>query len=217
MLKNKGGLSHNIGQNLKNFPRLRRGFPIQGCSFHCFYLGNHCFYRCVCYFFASAAPKPSYAASETVREFNQQLRSQTGTSEEWNILTRKEIALVLCRDAPQARKFWVLRYHKQDFKCKNRVFESFLECFRSGNTWKYLKIFGLRPGLWLNQYRVVRFEFCTDLLCNFMFRENLQKTIKFTILFLFFREKSFSHTICCNFLISLYNTYFRKNSNPLFW
>ena len=150
MLKNKGGLSHNIGQNLKKFPRLRRGFPIQGCSFHCFYLGNHRFYRFVCYFFAPAAPKPSYAASETVREFNQQQRSQTGTSEEWNILTRKEIALVLCRDAPQARKFWVLRYHKQDFKCKNRVFESFLECFRSGNTWKYLKIFGLRPRLWLN-------------------------------------------------------------------
>ena len=107
------------------------------------YLENHCFYSFLWYFFAPAAP-------ETVREFNQQLRSQTGTSEEWNILTRKEIALVLCRDAPQARKFWVLRYHKQDFKCKNRVFESFLECFRSGNTWKYLKIFGLRPGLWLN-------------------------------------------------------------------
>ena len=31
-----GGLSHNIGQNPQNFPRLRRGFPIFGCIFTVF-------------------------------------------------------------------------------------------------------------------------------------------------------------------------------------
>ena len=72
MLKNKGGLSHNIGQNPENFPRLRRGFFIRGCIFHSFYLGNHCFYSFLCYFFAPAAPKLLRVATETVRESNEQ-------------------------------------------------------------------------------------------------------------------------------------------------
>ena len=118
--------------------------------FHCFYLGI-IVSTALCTIFSRLRRlnhwvwQPKLSESPTNKQ-----TSQTDTSEEWNIFARRENILVLYRDAPQARKFWVLWYHKQDFKCKNSVFESFLECFRSGNTWKYLKIFGLRPGLWLN-------------------------------------------------------------------
>ena len=61
--------------------------------FTVFYLRNHCFPSFMCYFFAPAAPKLLRVTTETVRESTNNQTSQTGTSEEWNILTRREIHL----------------------------------------------------------------------------------------------------------------------------
>ena len=47
----------------------------------------------MCYFFAPAAPKLLRVTTETVRESTNKQTSQTDTSEEWNILTRREIHL----------------------------------------------------------------------------------------------------------------------------
>ena len=150
MLKNKGGLSHNIGQNPENFPRLRRGFFIRGCIFHSFYLGNHCFYSFLCYFFAPAAPKLLRVATETVRESNEQANITN-----WyfrrveHIDTKRNASCSLSRCAAGA-KILSFMVSKTGFQVQKHSFWSFLMRFRSGNTWQSPKIFGLRPGLWLN-------------------------------------------------------------------
>ena len=104
------------------------GIPMFG-YLHCFYLKNHCFYSFVCYFFAPAAPKLLRVTTETVRESTNKQTSQTDTSEEWNILTRREMQVVLCRDAPQARKFWVLWFKNRISKCKNTFLKAFWSVF----------------------------------------------------------------------------------------
>ena len=151
MLKNKGGLSHNIGQNLKNFPRLRRGFPIQGCSFHCFYLGNHCFYRFVCYFFSRLRRlshrmrQAKLSESSTNSKDHKPVLQKSGTY--WH---EKKLHLFFVEMRRRRENFEFYDITNRISSAKTVFLKGFMECFRSGNTWKYLKIFGLRPGLWLN-------------------------------------------------------------------